>query len=238
MASTSSSESSREGLSFLQRRVALFGMASGALGLTFLLFRTVILVSERDYGGLVHPSFLYHLLAVGIALGAWLACRTGSRSRRFVHAAEALALVGTSVAYQLMGWHIPLADRPDMIVLLATTYSFMARSSYVPSPARRTLLLSLAVGIPLVVGTYLVYRGADETFLGGQIIMRGGHLDAPGKSVPQIARELAMFTAVWWSLTTALATAISSVIYGLRHDVREARRLGQYTLEEKLGEGG
>src|SRR5262245_63513784 len=134
-------------------------MASGALGLTFLVFRALVLLSEREYGGFAHPSFLYHALAVGMALAAWLACRTGSRSRRFVHAAEALALVGGSVAYQLMGWHIPLVNRPDMIVLLAITYTFVARSAYVPSPARRTLLLSLAVGVPLVVGTYVAYLG-------------------------------------------------------------------------------
>jgi serine/threonine-protein kinase len=131
-----------------------------------------------------------------------------------------------------MGWHIPLVNRPDMIVLLAITYSFVARSAYVPSPARRTLILSLAVGVPLVVGTYVAYLGADETFL------RGASPVYPPQTARHIAGLFATSTAVWWSLTAILATAISSVIYGLRRDVREARKLGQYTLEEKLGEGG
>jgi eukaryotic-like serine/threonine-protein kinase len=203
---TSSTEISREALAFLQRRVALFGLAAGSLSLIFLLFRAVVSLSRREYGELVHPSFLLHLVGVVTLLSVWVACRTGARSRKFVHNAETTGLLGSSVAYQVMGWYVPLELRPDFIVLLAMTYVFVARAVYVPSSARRTLLLSLAVGIPLVVGTDLAYRGA--------------------KDAPQIVTSL----AVWWSLTTILTTATTSVIYGLRREVREARKLGQYTL--------
>ena len=64
-----------------------------------------------------------------------------------------------------MGWYIPLAARPEMIVLLAITYSFIAWAAYVPSPWWWTLMLSLTVGVPLVIGTYVVYLDADETLV-------------------------------------------------------------------------
>src|SRR4029453_493609 len=104
-------------------------------------------------------------------------------------AGEALALVGTSVAYQLMGWHLPLDARPEMIVLLALTYTFMAWAAYVPSPPRRTLLLSLSVGIPLVVGTYVVYLGVDETLLRG--VSLGGTPPTPAQAASMLAASIA-----------------------------------------------
>jgi hypothetical protein len=38
-----------------------------------------------------------------------------------------------------------------------------------------------------------------------------------------------------WGFAIITCTVISWVIYGLRAEVREARRLGQYVLERKLG---
>jgi len=58
---------------------------------------------------------------------------------------------------------------------------------------------------------------------------------APGPAPPLSF----LVPATLWSLCgIALSTVASSVIYGLRRRVSEARRLGQYTLEQKLGEGG
>jgi serine/threonine-protein kinase len=40
-----------------------------------------------------------------------------------------------------------------------------------------------------------------------------------------------------WVIATITCTVISRVIFGLRAEVREARRFGQYVLERKIGEG-
>jgi serine/threonine-protein kinase len=46
-----------------------------------------------------------------------------------------------------------------------------------------------------------------------------------------------LLVALWCCAASFIATAISRVIHRSRDEAREARRLGQYTLTEKLGEG-
>jgi serine/threonine-protein kinase len=103
------------------------------------------------------------------------------------------------------------------IVVLTLTYAMAIRAAVVPSSAQRTRWITGLVGVPLVV------------------ILTHGY-------TPRPPNESLLFSAipnvVWWTFTVIICGVISNVIYGLRRKVIEARRLGQYTLGEKIGEGG
>jgi serine/threonine-protein kinase len=131
-----------------------------------------------------------------------------------------------------MGMHIPVAARPDFILLLALTYTVVGRAIFVPSSARRTFVLTALIGIPLAITMYFVFL--DEEFLRAWQSLSGEAQDATPSG---FATFLAIHVSVWWSLTVFAATSASKVIYGLRREVRDAKRLGQYQLESKLGEG-
>jgi serine/threonine-protein kinase len=134
--------------------------------------------------------------------------------------------------YSLMGLWIPSVIQPHLIVLLALSFGLITRAIYVPSSARLTSLITSVCGAPLLVVTYHIYSGID--------------LDAWGDVAPivrtmtpeVIARNITLWTAAWWACAIAICTSASQVIYGLRKQVRDVKKLGQYTLVEKLGEGG
>jgi serine/threonine protein kinase len=68
------------------------------------------------------------------------------------------------------------------------------------------------------------------------LVMRGMPFiaDAPPASV----RTFVAFSSLW-CLVAAISAALNSrQIFGLRERIREVTKLGQYTLQEKIGEGG
>ncbi len=225
------SDTSREALAFYQRRVALFGLVGAGLSSAFLVFGLLEnLTSGAAY--IRGAVFVFHCAGAATAAAMWLLCRSGQRSRGFVRTVETVGFVGSCLAYEVMAWSIPLIGRPDMLVLFVLTLVVFARAVYVPSSPLRTLVLGLVVGLPLPLGAYVLYLRVEPGLFA---------LLAPALglgSTEQLASGAGIGVGFSWLMAVLLATGASSVIYGLRREAREARKLGQYTLEEKLGEGG
>ena len=93
------------------------------MGGGFLAFRLMmVLGSGQPARDLAHPGdWGSHAAAAAILLLLWLATRWGQRSVRYVQTAEALGIVGATVAYCAMGAFLPLAAQPHFITLMALT---------------------------------------------------------------------------------------------------------------------
>jgi len=87
----------------------------------------------------------------------------------------------------------------------------------VPSTFRLTLWISTVAILPTV------------------LVIATHHLFMPNTSFDRVRVSLAIS---WCGLAVAIAALNSRTLYGLRKQIREVRQLGQYTLQEKIGEGG
>jgi serine/threonine protein kinase len=215
-------------VAFLQSRVARFGLVGGVLGLVAYLFRVPVyfLRDKVLWTCFVDPSMRWHLLSVIVFFGVWWFARGPSqRSRRSLEWTEAGGLVSSCLCYGVMGRVILLdgygkADTVGMIVSLAMSYGLLARATFVPSTTRRTVVVGLVAGASIF---FLLVPQAHDYDSFGYPASRFGALVAP---------------LLWWSLSLGLAAMISHVIYGLRQEANRAQQYGQYTLVEKIGQGG
>ncbi len=216
---------------FMQRRVAAYGFLMTLLYGTFLVYRIVAVLAGEE--GPPETALPWQAVSFSAFCAMWLLCRGRPRSLRFVQVAEEACVLVACVATMVMGFHIPYPVRPDYIVLLSLTYVLITRSILVPSTPRVTLALGGVIGAALLVAIYFIHLlGQDPTIYSDAA---HGYLRLPATKV---APQMTVVAALIWGSSVAIAAATSKVIYGLREEVRDARRLGQYTLHEKLGEGG
>ncbi|MCA9627785.1 MAG: serine/threonine protein kinase [Myxococcales bacterium] len=227
-------DQTEEGRAFLQQRVLVFARFGFALGFGYYLLRVLLILSQK-MGLLLHPSMLAHLAGALSYLFLGLFMLRGKHSVSTIRVAEASALLANAVAYEVMGYYIPVAAGNGQIIVLALTLGFVARSIFVPSPVRVTATLCAVAGVPLLLVVY--YSSIkDPTVLTALQAAAGAYGHAPSLHKFAVGQVLAI--GAWWAGTMALCTLASKVVYGLRHEVQAARKLGQYTLERKLGEGG
>ncbi len=229
-------EDSEETRAFLQTRLALFwkvlfcfNLAGGVLGLAG--------------GGMVKPGpdtvITFGSIAISGAL--WWLCRRGGRSIRFCRIVDAagpliIAIVGTFLTrFILVGFvreHSVvtregslMADGYVVMIDLFPAAMFLAiRAALIPSSPRRTIIITALVGVPKIL-----LSSALVPAIGGGLAWRAANSG--------VFPWLPTTSIMEWTIATITCTVISRVIYGLRAEVREARRFGQYVLERKIGEG-
>jgi eukaryotic-like serine/threonine-protein kinase len=217
---TTDARSAEESRAYLQERLALFGKSMGVIATAFA---AVIFVSnwalfslDGALEDLLGAARGRHMGLMAMFLALHLAARRGRLSLSVLNALD----IGTTVASSLLIAGVGVWPQLSMINLavLALTDVLMARAILVPSTARRTFWLGVAAAVLAVAQTWLVFAGTAQREI-----------------EPALA---AVIVAQWSALTVAITTVASRILYGLREEVRDARQLGQYTLEERIAEGG
>jgi serine/threonine-protein kinase len=152
-----------------------------------------------------------------ITAAAWWLLARAPRGQAWLHAVE---MAGTVVCASIIAWTVYLlpAEAPPLAIFFGVVLVLVIRAALVPSRAPVTLLVGLAATAAATVPVYQRYQELDLHGL--------------------IGRRLWLVAMAWGLIFTAATTVVSQVIYGLQQKVRDAMRLGNYTLEQKLGEGG
>jgi serine/threonine-protein kinase len=226
--------STAEARAFVQRRVANLGLVLACIGIAFVVMRVVVVLAVGKPERMLSTSMVTHYLGVAASIAMWAGCRWGKRSLTAVYAIELVGLVAICSLYAVMAVGIPQAFRPEMTILLAFGVFLLGHAVHVPSSWRWTALLGATLAVPLIIGAWVILTPMDPRIVAASASAAGSVQTTEGSII-----GIGMASVItWWVVIASTASAASAVIYGLRHEVRQARRLGQYTLEEKLGEGG
>jgi len=207
------------GHTLLQRRLSLYGKVLVVQSILYWLIYAIIwgptVGFARSLGHLV--SWDVAMLTGSYSL-YWVVARGRPRSATVLLATD---VVG-SVAIGIDNLYLMLGDLGTISGVFENLIGFICilllRSLIVPSTVKRTILCGLLMCGPTILGVVFGRHRFDDQAL-SWITMLG-------------------FSINWSIIALIFSGVASAVLYGLRREVRDARRLGQYTLGEKLGEGG
>jgi len=206
------------GRAFFQERLAIWAKVGFLLTFSFFVLENLVpLLSLEPFPGATVQ--LLHVTVVVIWGATWFALQWGPFPRPLLSAIDAgIVLVGCPISVLYTVLHDPVqyyTYLPALIVFIGS----VGRAIFVPSTALRTFGVSLGIA----AAVHVVAAGFR-----------------PALDIPQWlpVDEMRIWALVFSSAAVVLATVASRVIYGLRQEIRKAQQLGQYTLGEKLGEGG
>lgn len=211
----------------MQKRLALMYRVGFALCVAFLLGVVVVrgLISGTMLAELRSSSRWFHILATLVTGGCWLVLRAKPLRLRTLETIDAAGLLVLSFLLHLNSALFPIRTVAVFNLALTTGVAAVLRAVVVPSTAGRTLKLGAIAGASALLVFFL------SALHPAWPVRQAGPADWP---LPFQLISLVL----WLGTLLATATLASRVIFGLRREVSEARKLGQYTLGAKIGEGG
>jgi hypothetical protein len=205
---------------FQQRRVALTArLMLIFFGTLTVLAGTITLLAARDrfLAMHLHPAKLASYLMMVLWAIIWLGLRGRDRPVWLIHLADLGTVLPTSMAIGLAMVRIPPQIDVQLVGVLVGLLVLVLRAAMVPSRPGWSAAVGALCAPPVLIAGHLRAR-----FVAGPL--------------PPVMLEAAH--TLWWVGVTVATTFISRTIYGLVSEVNRARRLGQYTLHEKIGAGG
>ncbi|MGE3164009.1 MAG: serine/threonine-protein kinase [Planctomycetota bacterium] len=219
----SNSSSTEEYRSLYQRRLRLLNLLGACFMLAAYVANNTILwiKGETLSGSFLAVPYTVSYVGTFLIFAAGYGLTWGRRRHLLLlRVVDVVGLVGFTTLQALAMWL--LRDTPSVVLSLSlpVAYAILLRAVIVPDRAARTALVSLTAELPVFFVAFQIWQICalqptsdlrDASY--GVFIVRG-------------------------LLGVAVATIASNIIFGLQRQVRQARQLGQYQLEEKIGEGG
>ncbi|MDB4995935.1 MAG: hypothetical protein JWM74_3367 [Myxococcaceae bacterium] len=207
----------------LQDRIGLFARATFFIAAAML----VATVATRVAFGLrslseelTQPFRIVNALALLLLFVVWRRCRGTTLSKPVLEWLDVVLTLSLCGAWSLLGWGAGTTFPSGLSIVLATTHTVIWRAIMIPSRYERTLLVSAIAIVPAIFAVI--------------------HQEMPylAAATDERARIFLASTMLWCLVAIVVATLSSMTIYGLRKQILEVGKLGQYTLAEKIGEGG
>jgi serine/threonine-protein kinase len=217
---------SKSGQQLVRARVATFGGAMALAGTFFLVANAqvgflLMGVPAEVYVGLLSTKL--HALVVLVFGLEWL---LGSRARLSAAAydfIDAATLITAMCLYSVVLSLDARGYESGLVLALIMVSHVVSHAVIVPGSGSRALWLSSLACVPPVIAGYFIAAAMPAAVL---------------RQIPFLPVVSALYLFLWGMVTVAISRLTARIIYGLAQKVRDATQLGQYTIEEKIGEGG
>jgi serine/threonine-protein kinase len=194
-----------------------------AAGIAIFAYGFILKEQPALQGGLMRwllPLKFVHLASLAIALALTYLVKFNARGFQLL----AFWVVALNMALAIV---ISAGARPLDIPFLATTLTLLLYAAFIPSPARYTVMLGALAVVTFLMAAVMVFAfhpGAQEYWAA-----RGGTAELQYHLVDGF---------FGLGIMALVAYAVSRTLYSLRKTAHQAKRLGNYYIDEELGSGG